>query len=185
VSRSSSRLPRRLLAANEIFCDDPDAPLSPGRSALADQSNSFSNYMSRNDSGFPHPADMPSLNVLAETPRRKRRATISTRSPKVADENDIDTLASPSKRREKSRSQGNLDKHIRPMDKLEFDLVTGKFPACGTSVILLILLTRTENEAYAPVVCCPGPEPVHRATHLAAAERCRGDWVASSNTSPN
>lgn len=113
-----------MLAANEIFCYDPDAPLSPGLSALADQSNSFSGYISPNDSGFPQPAALPTINVLAQTPRRKRRATISTRSPKV-DENDMDTLASPSKRREKSRSQGNLDRHIRPMDKLEFDLAIG------------------------------------------------------------
>ncbi|KAG2121098.1 hypothetical protein DEU56DRAFT_873834 [Suillus clintonianus] len=121
TSRSSSRLPRRTLAANEIFCNDPNAPLSPGRSALADQSNSFSGYISPDDSGFSQRAGVPTINVLAQTPRRQRRATISTRSPKV-DENDMDGLGSPSKRREKSRSQGNLDRHIRPVDKLEFDL---------------------------------------------------------------
>ncbi|KAG1791865.1 uncharacterized protein HD556DRAFT_1383278 [Suillus plorans] len=121
MSRSSSRLPRRMLAANEIFCNDPNAPLSPGRSALADQSNSFSGYLSPDDSGFTQRAGVPTINVPAQTPRRQRRATISTRSPK-ADENDMDGLGSPSKRREKSRSQGNLDRHIRPIDKLEFDL---------------------------------------------------------------
>ncbi|KAG1728500.1 uncharacterized protein EDB91DRAFT_1207824 [Suillus paluster] len=122
TSRSSSRLPRRVLAASEIFCNDPNVPLSPGRSALADQSNSFSGYMSLNDSGFPQRVVVPTINILTQTPRRPRRATISTRSPKAADENDMDTLASPSKRREKSRSHGNLDRHIRPLDKLEFDL---------------------------------------------------------------
>jgi hypothetical protein len=121
ASRSSSRLPKRMLAANEIFCNDPNAPLSPGRSALADQTNSFSGYMSHDNSGFTQRAGVPTINVLAQTPRRQRRATISTRSPKV-DENDIDGLGSPSRRREKSRSQGNLDRHIRPVDKLEFDL---------------------------------------------------------------
>jgi len=131
ASRSSSRFPRRVLAANEIFCNDPDAPLSPGRSPLADHSNSFLGHMSPNDTGFPHSAVLPAINVPAHTPR-KRRATISTRSPKV-DENDIDTLASPSKRREKSRSQGNLDRHIRPMDKLELDLARGRFFACAMS----------------------------------------------------
>ncbi|KAG2138634.1 uncharacterized protein EDB93DRAFT_1090613 [Suillus bovinus] len=121
ISRSSSRLPKRMLAANEIFCDDPNAPLSPGRSALADQSNLLSGYMSPDNSGFTQRAGVSTINVLSQTPRRQRRATISTRSPK-ADENDMDGLGSPSKRREKSRSQGNLDRHIRPVDKLEFDL---------------------------------------------------------------
>jgi hypothetical protein len=129
ASRSSSRLPKRMLAANEIFCNDPNAPLSPGRSALADQTNSFSGYMSHDNSGFSQRAGVPTINVLAQTPRRQRRATISTRSPKV-DENDIDGLGSPSRRREKSRSQGNLDRHIRPVDKLEFDLTRGGSSAC-------------------------------------------------------
>lgn len=129
TSRSSSRLPKRMLAANEIFCNDPNAPLSPGRSALADQSNLFSGYRSPDDSGFTQRAGVPTINVPAQTPRRQRRATISTRSPKV-DENDMDGLGSPSKRREKSRSQGNLDRHIRPVDKLEFDLTRGGFSAC-------------------------------------------------------
>ncbi|KAG2360673.1 hypothetical protein BDR07DRAFT_1411994 [Suillus spraguei] len=136
-SRSSSRLPKRMLAANEIFCNDPDAPLSPGRSALGDQTNSFSRCMSPDDSRFAQRTGMPTINMLAQTPRRQRRATISTGSPKV-DENDMDGLGSPSKRREKSRSQGNLDRHIRPVDKLEFDLTreTAAAPTPRLSAIL-------------------------------------------------
>ncbi|OJA20203.1 hypothetical protein AZE42_04622 [Rhizopogon vesiculosus] len=168
VSRSSSRLPRRMLAANEIFYNDPDAPLSPGRSALADQSNSFSGYISPNDSGFPQPAILPTINVLAQTPRRRRRATISTRSPKV-DENDMDTLASPSKRREKSRSQGNLDRHIRPMDKLEFDLArepTAPTPRLSAVLDRNLFIAPSISPRSSDVDGMQTPDPIRRRSIL-------------------
>ncbi|KAG1807383.1 hypothetical protein EV424DRAFT_1543927 [Suillus variegatus] len=113
MSRSSSRLPRRMLAANEIF-----EQLVSGYSISPD------------DSGFTQRAGVLTINVPAQTPRCQCRATILTCLPK-ADENIMDGLGSPSNfnRREKSWSQGNLDSHIRPIDKLEFDLMRGGFSA--------------------------------------------------------
>ncbi|KIK98777.1 hypothetical protein PAXRUDRAFT_133501, partial [Paxillus rubicundulus Ve08.2h10] len=120
----SSRLPRRLLAANEIFAEstDPDAPLSPGRSHSEDQSRSFS-YIDTPESSVPV---LPSISVLMQTPPRPRRATISTRSPaQLKSETTDDGVfegGGPLKRREKSKSQSNLDKHIRDVAKLEMEV---------------------------------------------------------------
>ncbi|KAG6330771.1 hypothetical protein ID866_8318 [Astraeus odoratus] len=120
TTRSSSRLPRRHLPANQIFAEltNPDAPLSP---ASKDRSMSFS-YVDVPESSCPV---LPTLSVLAQTPPRKRRATILTRSPaqekKAGDESDA-LSPSPSRQREKSRSYGNLDRHIRDVAKLELEL---------------------------------------------------------------
>ncbi|KAI6098294.1 hypothetical protein EDD16DRAFT_1527318, partial [Pisolithus croceorrhizus] len=117
----SSRLPRRHLPANQIFAEttDPNAPLSP---ACGDLSMSFS-YIDAPESSCPV---LPTLSVLCQTPPRQRRATISTRSPaeqrNKSGEDDMLSVGTPSKRREKSRSHGNLDRHIRDVAKLEMEL---------------------------------------------------------------
>ncbi|KAI6016227.1 hypothetical protein EDC04DRAFT_543426 [Pisolithus marmoratus] len=119
----SSRLPRRHLPANQIFAEmtDPSAPLSPARE---DRSMSFS-YIDAPESSCPV---LPTLSVLGQTPPRQRRATISTRSPAQErnkyGEDDMLDVGTPSKRREKSRSYGNLDRHIRDVAKLEMELNT-------------------------------------------------------------
>lgn len=122
----SSRLPRRLLAANEIFANptDPDAPLSPAPARGEDPSTSFS-YIHAPESSMPV---LPSISVLMQTPRQ-RRATISTRSPaqtKTGLTTSDFSDGSPSKRREKSKSQSNLDRHIQDVSKLELELNRGK-----------------------------------------------------------
>lgn len=131
----SSRLPRRLLAAHEIFAEptDPNAPLSPAPSRGEDPSTSFS-YIHAPESSVPV---LPSIRVLMQTPRR-RRATISTRSPAQtrtgSAASDIFD-GSPSKRKEKSKSQSNLDKHIKDIAKLELELNRGKQMRCRLSVV--------------------------------------------------
>lgn len=120
----SSRLPRRHLPANQIFAEttDPNAPLSPAR---GDLTMSFS-YIDAPESSCPV---LPTLSVLGQTPPRQRRATISTRSPaqerSKPGEDDMSIVGTPSKRREKSRSYGNLDRHIRDVAKLEMELNAG------------------------------------------------------------
>ncbi|KAF9220880.1 hypothetical protein BS17DRAFT_786121 [Gyrodon lividus] len=139
----SSRLPRRLLAANEIFAEsaDPGAPLSPGRSRSEDQSTSFL-YIDTSESSVPV---LPSISVLMQTPPRKRRATISTRSPSqlksVTTHDGIFESGSPSKRREKSKSQSNLDRHIRDVAKLEMEL--NRAPISAPSPRLSTVLDRS------------------------------------------
>lgn len=66
------------------------------------------------------------------TPSRQRRATVSTRSPEPAEPKfDLDSGAgSPSKRKEKSKSHGNLfQRHIAPISVLEAELNKGTFLA--------------------------------------------------------
>ncbi|KAI0769137.1 hypothetical protein BD413DRAFT_560042 [Trametes elegans] len=61
--------------------------------------------------------------AIPGTPSRKRRATVVTRSPENKRKTpslEIDT--SPSKKREKSKSQSDLARPITPVTKLEFEL---------------------------------------------------------------
>ncbi|KAH0831882.1 hypothetical protein J3R83DRAFT_12756 [Lanmaoa asiatica] len=136
----SSRLPRRLLAANEIFTEptNPDAPLSPEPSRGEDPSMSFS-YIQAPESSVPV---LPSISVLMQTPRR-RRATISTRSPAQMRTGSATSGifdGSPSKRREKSKSQSNLDRHIQDIAKLELEL--NRAPVSSPSPRLSAVLDR-------------------------------------------
>ena len=64
---------------------------------------------------------------LPATPRRTRRATVSTRSPEPAKKEefdlDLDEPGSPSKRKEKCKSYGNLlQSKIAPVSLLELQL---------------------------------------------------------------
>ena len=148
----SSRLPRRHIPANQIFAelDTPDAPLSP---ASQEKSMSFS-YIDMPESSCPV---LPSLSVLAQTPRRQRRATISTPSPapersRRGDDNVFDA-GTPSKKREKSRSIGNLDRHIRDVVKLELELNTG-----GSIFILVVIgFDDDRDDRYRVETVCTAP----------------------------
>ncbi|KAF8125694.1 hypothetical protein EV363DRAFT_617266 [Boletus edulis] len=137
----SSRLPRRLLAANEIFAEstDPSAQLSPAPSRGEDASSSVS-YIHAPE---PSALALPSISMVMQTPRR-RRATISTRSPAQtrAGSTTSDIFeGSPSKRREKSKSQSNLDRHIQDVAKLELEL--NKAPVSSPSPKLSAVLDRS------------------------------------------
>ncbi len=58
-----------------------------------------------------------------QTPSRKRRATVVTHSPEnVRKAVSLEIDVSPMKRREKSRSYGDLLRPITPVTKLEFEL---------------------------------------------------------------
>ncbi|EMD40193.1 hypothetical protein CERSUDRAFT_81481 [Gelatoporia subvermispora B] len=139
-NRSTGRMPRKILAASEIFSDisqtadgelsprmDCSFPASPVDASKLDRTN-----MNFIDQTLPTiPSEQPSTvspvkSPVPETPRR-RRATVVTRSPqpshgkKASLELHIDT-GSPSKRREKSKSQNDLARPITPVTKLEFEL---------------------------------------------------------------
>jgi len=172
----TSRLPRRVLAASQIFQEDENGNLSP----MGDQTMN-SMYLGANDTSkasispvsdpsspasppplvhgsktsvepvvSPPPLEKKTTNDVQEehegrsqmqmripeihTPSRQRRATVSTRSPEPAESqvrpvfDDAPLLSqvdggSPSKRKEKSRSHGNLfQRHIAPILVLEAEL---------------------------------------------------------------
>ncbi|KAF9483411.1 hypothetical protein BDN70DRAFT_318045 [Pholiota conissans] len=149
-----TRLPRRVLAASQIFQADENGNITP---MPMDQSMNNSAYLSATDisrgsilppktpktpatpaqlatpekqtSPLPVEGNSQSQLRIPEiyTPSRQRRATVSTGSPGQAETTrtfDLDIEGgSPSKRKEKSRSHGNLfQRHIAPLSLLEAEL---------------------------------------------------------------
>ena len=162
-SRSrGNRVPRKILAANQIFVNEYEpeaysnrhsAAFSLDRSAASMSplpSPSYFNTTNFQDHTLPTiPSEAPSGAVeplsqslsyadsprradsmgptvvlsSPQTPSRKRRATVVTRSPENGRKAlSLEIDVSPSKRREKSRSHGDLLRPITPITKLEFEL---------------------------------------------------------------
>ena len=134
----TSRLPRRVLAASQIFQSDEDGNVSPMDQSMVSTGNST--YLSVNNTsrcGIKSPpvdtftgAQSPSPNQTKShlhvpeihTPSRQRRATVSSRSPE-ATKQVFDGEGTPSKQKERSRSYGNLfQMHIAPISVLEAEL---------------------------------------------------------------
>ncbi|KAJ7069621.1 CAMK/CAMKL/MARK protein kinase [Mycena amicta] len=106
--RSSSRLPRRVLAASQIFTDTPDS--------------SF-NLSSMNAAANTTVANMDLSQDIEIHGRPQRRLTMSARSPELKEEEQNIETGSPSKRKEKSRSHGDLlERRIASLDLLEKEL---------------------------------------------------------------
>ncbi|KAF8158040.1 hypothetical protein B0H34DRAFT_707275 [Crassisporium funariophilum] len=139
----TSRLPRRVLAASQIFQADENGNISPmgDTSMLSATGNNTmfltANYDTSRGSSGPLSAEAPRSPTPTEgrsslqipeihTPSRQRgqrRATVSTRSPEPAERVFSAPEGSPSKRKEKSKSHGNLfQMHIAPISLLEAEL---------------------------------------------------------------
>ena len=139
--RSTSRVPRKILAANQIFANEYDtsqmdrgmsSPLSASTPSRHLTEPVLVERRSMVDLTIPTIPDENSGKVSGEpqvpvevpvTPQRKRvrRATIVTRSPEAERtrpslEIDVD------RRKEKSRSQHDLGRPITPVTKLAFEL---------------------------------------------------------------
>lgn len=119
----SSRLPRKVLAASQIFSDENDRSVtdytmtSTASDALATGNNTAANETAPSEG-------RSQLLPEIHTPSRQRRATISMCSPERSPHTPpgVDS-GSPSKRREKSKSHGNLlQMHITPVSMLEAEL---------------------------------------------------------------
>lgn len=77
------------------------------------------------------------VEVVHASPNRARRATVVTRSPEPNQikvekrpslEVDTAVTSSPSKRREKSKSQNDLGRAITPVTQLEFEIERRELP---------------------------------------------------------
>lgn len=140
---SSTRIPRRILAANEIFVNEYDTSQMDHSmsSSLNSSVNSrqprdllaVADRRSMVDSTIPSiPSEEPSRADLGQDPAeapgtpvrtRVRRNTIVTRSPEAEKKKpslEIETV-SPNQR-EKSRSQHDLGRPITPVTRLAFEL---------------------------------------------------------------
>jgi len=112
----SSRLPRRVLAASQIFTDHTEDYTANSTGANTTPNTTI-------DDAVPSEGPSRSLpEIEVHTPSRQRRATVSGRSPETPLNLNLDT-GSPSKRREKSKSYNNLFQgHIAPISFLEAEL---------------------------------------------------------------
>ncbi|KAK7048599.1 kinase domain-containing protein [Favolaschia claudopus] len=109
-SYRSSRLPRKVLAASQIFADPED--LSQNSSLMNAAASATANGNTSED-------------ARPRTPTRPRRATVSARSPEPGDAVfDIEAeTGSPSKRKEKSKSHADLlERRITPIAQLELEI---------------------------------------------------------------
>jgi len=142
----TSRLPRRVLAASQIFQSDENGNITP----MTDQSmvsNSNSAFLTAHDIAVPStPAPVVTRKLSPDTSsaptenrsqaqipdvqtpsRQRRRATVSTGSPMQGRTDGLDAKGSASTRKEKSKSQSNLlDMHIVPIADLEAELNKSK-----------------------------------------------------------
>ncbi|KAK0188110.1 hypothetical protein F5146DRAFT_1062051 [Armillaria mellea] len=108
-SNRSSRLPRRVLPANQIFADDPDH-LLPSPTTTSFVTSGYD--MSIQDTSSPVDQGLP----LVYTPTKKRRATVSASSPEAS----LGQSGSPSERKEKSRSHADLlQMRIAPISTID------------------------------------------------------------------
>jgi len=123
----STRLPRRVLAASQIFDENGTSPVDQSMATTAPSSfvgvNTSTAESSWTDATSP-PADKSQFLIPEiHTPSRRRRATVSTRSPEPVSPAPADTGGSPSKRKEKSKSHANLFQlHIAPLSLLEAEI---------------------------------------------------------------
>ncbi|KAI0038637.1 hypothetical protein FA95DRAFT_1684578 [Auriscalpium vulgare] len=132
LSNRSSRLPRKILAASQIFSTDGDGELSPADQSFSFMSSSVlsasQNSTNVNRTRMPEhtlpviPSEEPTRATMSmESPLRMRRATVMGRSPEKSLSLDIET-GSPSRRKEKSKSQNDLQRAITPVSRLTFEL---------------------------------------------------------------
>lgn len=113
-----ARMPRKILAADQIFRIDTSDPtsssFSPSDYVTPDTSRNLSEDCTA-------PGDLSQIPTI-DTPRR-RRATISSMSPKSESKspNSLNrvTGSSPMKHTEKANSSGDLNKLVRPISPLD------------------------------------------------------------------
>jgi serine/threonine-protein kinase GIN4 len=159
-ANKSTRLPRRVLAASQIFQSDEHGNIT----AMVDQSMASSNsgFLTANDilvSSTPAPTaatkgttltgpeerverknqfQIPEINTPS---RQKRRATVSISSPAAKRPEGLPCSDDTSARKEKSKSQSNLlDMHIVPISVLEAEMNKSMF--CLTWFYYVIIDTR-------------------------------------------
>lgn len=143
---STTRVARKILAANQIFVDEYESgEPSPLNSSFDHSQTSASFLLSPREKSFLANNTLPTIPSedersrvevglkVQQSPSRVRRATVVTRSPEPKPRPEIrrsegdEVTASPSKRREKSRSQNDLGRAITPVTQLEFEIERREF----------------------------------------------------------
>ncbi len=146
-SHRSARLPRRVLAANQIFADGAEKGLSPNSSYVT--------------SGYTSPApsstgpSSPGLDVpVIYTPSKQRQEASSSSDPQPS------ALGTPLRRREKSRSHADLlGMEINPMGTVDLDCKL--FLSCQLSNAYNTSTFSSFQDLLTSTVTPAGPEDVH------------------------
>ena len=137
-TQRSSRVPRKIPAAYQIFADGPeDGVTNTKRNSLATSMAS----MAASAPSHSQTVNERSRSVLVVpeivTPSRQRRATVSDTMDQVNE--------SPLSRKEKSKSQGDLfQRRIAPLAKLELELERKSLTFGGSDCDRLSRLSRPE-----------------------------------------
>ncbi|GBE83047.1 predicted protein [Sparassis crispa] len=136
----SSRVPRKILAANHIFVDEYDSSqMDQSMTSVGGTTGYFTANASRANASSVIDHTLPTIPseelsrvsgtpAVPQTPSRRRRATVASISPEPTSKKkislEISVSSSPSKLKEKSRSQNDLNHigPITPVAKLEFEL---------------------------------------------------------------
>ncbi len=121
---SMSPLPSPSILNTMNFAEHTLPTIPSEQPSRLSESQSYSHSHSFADASMHVGSTGPSMTIaVPETPSRKRRATVVTRSPELGRKVvSLEIDVSPSKRREKSRSYGDLLRPITPIAKLEFEL---------------------------------------------------------------
>ncbi len=118
-----SQRSRRALSANQVFQVEEDSSVDQSFASSSNPAQNDHHDVILTDVLPPAPRDGPSCSALScDGPRRTRRATVLGRSPEKRRILNIDADMTPSKRREKSKSANDLNRLIRPISKVQFEL---------------------------------------------------------------
>ena len=123
-SRDRSQWPsRRALPANQVFQVEEDSSVDQSFASSSIPAQDDHHNIILTDILPTGPREGPSCTAFSyDGPRPTRRATVLGHAPEKPCILNIDTDMTPSKRREKSKSANDLNRLIRPVSKVQFEL---------------------------------------------------------------
>ena len=123
-SRDRSQRPsRRAPPANQVFQVEEDSSVDQSSASSSNPAQKDHHNVVLTDILPTGPRDGPSCPAFScDGPRPTRRATVLGRTPEKPPISNIDVEMTPSKRREKSKSANDLNRLIRPISKVQFEL---------------------------------------------------------------
>lgn len=114
---------RRALPANQVFQVEEDSSIDQSFASSSNPGQNDYHNVVLTDILPTGPQEGPSYSAFSyDGPRPTRRATVLGRTPEKPRILNIDTDMTPSKRREKSKSANDLNRLIRPISKVQFEL---------------------------------------------------------------
>lgn len=120
--RSQRRCSLKALPANQVFQVEEDSSVDQSFASSSNPVQGDHHNVALTDILPTGPRERPSSAFSCDGPRPTRRATVLGPTPEKLHILNIDTDMTPSKRREKSKSANDLNRLIRPISKVQFEL---------------------------------------------------------------